>query len=167
MSIVDEFLKSILTFLQTKDGNQLRLFLRVEPPLPDQFTQLSQELKQRFPRVKQEAIDGRNAKLDDYIEKLVPVPDDDETSGAWPSFQIFIREYFKFWRDVEFDDLLTTHTLLSEATKYVPQPVANTVLTFGSQRLHHSSFTRDTRFTGPPGNFPAMLCPWKTCYELG
>ncbi|RKF79983.1 PCI domain-containing protein [Golovinomyces cichoracearum] len=121
MPIVDQYLHSIAGFLKNKDGKQLQAFLRVEPPLPHEFTQLSLEIKKLFPREAQEDLDGRNDRLDRYIEQLIPVPENEtpesnDAGCAWPGFQVFLREYFKFWRDVDFNDLLMTHTLLSEVT---------------------------------------------------
>lgn len=121
MSIVDQYLTSIAGFLKTKNGRQLQTFLRVEPPLPAEFTHLSLEIKKLFPKEPQEAVDGRNEKLDRYIEGILPVSesesiDSNDLAYAWPGFQILIREYFKFWRDVDFNDLLMTHTLLNEVT---------------------------------------------------
>ncbi len=112
MAIVDEFLTSISKFLKTKDELQLQLFLRVEPPLPPQFLQLSQELKASY-------RDGD--KLERHIEKLVPEAEDgnEEEGGAWPGFHAFMKEYLEFWRDVNFDDLLETHLQLSVVAKYV------------------------------------------------
>jgi hypothetical protein len=110
MPIIDEFLTSISNFLQKKDPLQLQLFLRVEPPLPDQFLQLSQELKASY-------RDG--SKLEAYITKLVPEAEDGNTEvgGAWPGFHAFLQEYLEFWRDVNFGDLLETHTQLSNLAK--------------------------------------------------
>ncbi|RKF55665.1 PCI domain-containing protein [Erysiphe neolycopersici] len=121
MSMVDQYLTSIARFLKTKNGRHLQTFLLVEPPLPAEFTRLSLEIKNLFPKEPQEAVDGRNDKLDRYIEGILPVAenesiDSNDLAYAWPGFQILIREYFKFWRDVDFNDLLMTHTLLSEVT---------------------------------------------------
>lgn len=121
MFIVDQYLTSIAGFLKTKDARQLQTFLRVEPPLPDEFTHLSLGIKDLFPKEAQEALDGRNEKLDRYIEGFLPVSENESIDTndmicAWPGFQVLIREYFKFWRDVDFNDLLMTHTFLSEVT---------------------------------------------------
>lgn len=110
MPIIDEFLASISNFLKTKDALQLQLFLRVEPPLPDHFLQLSQELKASY---------RDSNKLEAHIAKLVPEADDGnaEIGGAWPGFLAFLQEYLEFWRDVNFGDLLETHTQLSSLAK--------------------------------------------------
>jgi len=112
MEIVEEFLSSILTFLRAKDAIKLQLWLRVEPPLPDQYYQLGQELRQSY---------NDSKLLEKYIEKLLP----ENSSGkadegdTWPGFLAFMKEYLEFWRDVNFDDLLETHTQLSGVVKYV------------------------------------------------
>jgi hypothetical protein len=106
MTVVDHFLSSIFQFLKAKDGVQLRLWFQVEPPLPQEYTQLSQELKASW-------IDSK--KLEQYIENALPFNDDDlsEEGGAWPGFLAFMQTYLEFWRDVKFEDLLATHLQLS------------------------------------------------------
>lgn len=110
MTILDEFLSAISRFLRAKDALQLQAFLRVEPPLPDQFQQLSLELKTSW---------NNGDALEQYIEKLIPENDQSKADegDVWPGFLAFMKEYLEFWRDVNFDDLLGTHTLLSGVTK--------------------------------------------------
>ena len=111
MAIIEEFLSSILTFLRAKDAAQLQLWLRVEPPLPDQYYQLGQELRQSY---------NDSKALEKYIEKLLPENNNGKADegDTWPGFLAFIKEYLEFWRDVNFDDLLETHTQLSGVIKY-------------------------------------------------
>ncbi|EPE31446.1 hypothetical protein GLAREA_12749 [Glarea lozoyensis ATCC 20868] len=101
MAILEGFLKSIAGFLQTKNAGELKHYLRVEPPLPDEFMQLAKELKSSW---------QNSASLEAYVEKLIPETDD---GGVWTGFQVFMKEYLEFWRDVNFDDLLETHSQLS------------------------------------------------------
>lgn len=110
MPVLDGFLAEISSFLKTKNEHQLRLYLRVEPPLPDEFVQLSHELKVSW-------RDGN--RLERHIEKLIPISDDDKADegGAWPGFLAFMKEYLEYWRDVSFDDLVQTHEQLSGLAK--------------------------------------------------
>ncbi len=112
MTFLDQFLSSIFQFLKAKDGVQLQLFLRVEPPLPDDFLQLSQELKASW-------IDSK--KLEQHIENALPFNDDDKADegGVWPGFLSFMQGYLEFWRDVNFEDLLGTHLHLTSLIMYV------------------------------------------------
>lgn len=41
---------------------------------------------------------------------------------VWPGFVAFMKDYMAFWRDVNYDDLLGAHQLLSGLVKYVPIP---------------------------------------------
>lgn len=110
MTILEEFLSGILGFLRAKDAISLRLYLRVEPPLPEHFIQLSHELKTSW----------RNSNaLERHVTKLLPENDDGkaEEGDVWPGFLAFIKEYLEFWRDVNFDDLLETHSQLSALAK--------------------------------------------------
>ncbi|KAB8299307.1 hypothetical protein EYC80_001382 [Monilinia laxa] len=106
MAILEEFLESILKFLRTKDSINLQLWLRVEPPLPAHYFQLGQELKVSFPN---------SSPLERQIAKLLPDDPDAsfEDGNVWPGFLAFMKDYLEFWRDVNFDDLLETHSQLT------------------------------------------------------
>lgn len=112
MAILDEFLTSISGFLRAKDALQLKSWLVVEPPVDDQYYQLAQELKVSF-------RDGDH--LERRITKLIPENDDGKADegDVWPGFLVFMKDYLEFWRDVNFEDLLETHSQLSGLVKYV------------------------------------------------
>jgi hypothetical protein len=117
MAIVDEYLKSILDLLRARNSAELQFYLRVEPDpqLPDNFLRLSQELKASY----------RNGDvLERHIAKLLPENDDakPDEGDVWPGFLAFIKEYLEYWRDVNFDDLLETHSQLSGLAKSVTLP---------------------------------------------
>jgi hypothetical protein len=110
MAVVDEYLRSVSQLLRTRDSSELKLYLRVEPPLPDNFVQLSQELKTSY----------RDSNvLERKIAKLIPENDDNKTEegDVWPGFLAFMKEYLEYWRDVDFNDLLGTHSQLSGLVK--------------------------------------------------
>ncbi|TAQ86443.1 hypothetical protein B7494_g5229 [Chlorociboria aeruginascens] len=119
MAIIEEFLSSILTFLRTKNASQLQDWLRVEPPLPDHYTQLSRELKTSY-------CDSNY--LERYIAKQLPENDNaqPDEGDVWPGFHAFMKEYLEFWRDVNFDDLLETHSQLSALTNACITALSNT-----------------------------------------
>lgn len=110
MSVLEQFLATISTFLRTRDDRQLQLYLRIEPPLPDEYTKLSQELKTSY-------RDGDA--LEVHIEKLIPYNEDEspEEGGPWPGFLAFMKSYLEYWRDVNFEDLLETYSQLSAVLK--------------------------------------------------
>jgi hypothetical protein len=109
---LDRFLTSISELLRAKNAAQLQDYLRVEPPLPADYTQLSQELKASF---------RDSDHLERHITKLIPENDDGKADegDVWPGFLAFMKEYLEFWRDVNFDDLLETHSQLSGLVKCV------------------------------------------------
>ncbi|KAI0905794.1 hypothetical protein F4824DRAFT_495619 [Ustulina deusta] len=109
MSLAIEFLTSIRGFLKTRNGTGLRDWLRVEPPLPQQYLNLAAELKSGY----------RNANaIAKLVEKCLPEEDDlpEDQGTAWPGFVAFVKDYFEYWRDVNFDDLFGAHQLLTGLT---------------------------------------------------
>lgn len=110
MAILEGYLAEISSFLKTKNDTQLKAYLRVEPPLPDEFTKLSLELKQSW-------RDG--GRLERFIEKSIPLSDDDKADegGSWPGFLAFMKEYLEYWRDFSMDDLVRAHEQLSSLAK--------------------------------------------------
>ncbi|KAI0443136.1 thiolase [Xylaria telfairii] len=109
MSLAIQFLTSIRGFLKTRNGIGLRDWLRVEPPLPQQYLDLAAELKNGYQNA------NGIAKL---VEKCLPEEDDlpEDQGTAWPGFIAFVKDYFEYWRDVNFDDLLGAHQLLMGLT---------------------------------------------------
>lgn len=116
MSVAKKFLGGIRDILVALDGEGLRDWLKVEPPLPQEYLDLAAELKSSY-------------QDDDAIEKLVEssLPEDDnvpEGQGtSWFGFNAFIKDYLQYWRDVDFEDLLGAHQLLTALTKYANSSV--------------------------------------------
>lgn len=109
MSLTVEFLTNIREFISSRNGKKLRDWLLVEPPVPDQYHKLATELQHRH-------RDGNS--LVRLIEQHLPeedaVPEDRGT--CWPGFAGFMKDYFEYWRDVDFSDLLGAHQLLTALT---------------------------------------------------
>jgi hypothetical protein len=111
MALVTKFLTSIRQFVIAQDEISLRDWLKVEPPVPDIYHQLAAELRSSFP------------KNSNGLEKLVDncLPEEDDVSeghgSPWPGLNSFIVEYLEYWRDVDFDNPIKLHTLLSELLK--------------------------------------------------
>ncbi|KAJ5125148.1 hypothetical protein N7448_004475 [Penicillium atrosanguineum] len=101
--ILDQFLRSVASFVQNRDGAKLQDFLQIEPPLSDIYQQMIQELRRRYP-----SPQGDNELLQ-RCEGLVP-----RTKGAssWIAFPTFMKLYFAFLRDVNVDNLLETYNRL-------------------------------------------------------
>jgi hypothetical protein len=109
MAVLELFLSSILKFVRAQDATSLQDYLRVEPPLPDNYAQMAKEL-QRFQNTTQ-------------IETFVTtsLPEKPANSGGdgdvWPGFIAFMVDYLDFWRNVNFEDLLNTHAQLNQLVK--------------------------------------------------
>lgn len=110
MSLVVHFLVQIRQFVRASDGASLRDWLRVEPNSSGQYHRLAEELRAKYHQKK---------KLDDEIEDGLPEDDDPAEGQAtmWQGFIAFMKDYFLFWRDVNYDDLLGAHQLLSGLLK--------------------------------------------------
>ncbi|KAF6814176.1 cop9 signalosome complex subunit 12 [Colletotrichum sojae] len=100
----------IRQLVRAQNSDELRNWLLVEPNANQQYHQLAAELRTQF-----RARDNSSGGLENTIEKCLPEEDDvPEGQGSpWPGFVTFMKDYMFFWRDVDFDDLLGAHTLLS------------------------------------------------------
>ncbi|RAH61450.1 COP9 signalosome complex subunit 12 [Aspergillus piperis CBS 112811] len=99
---LDRFFASIADLVKARDGRQLQDYLQLEPPLPDIYRQMVEELRQHYP------AGPKEAELLRRCETLVP-----KTKGApWTAFPTFMKLYFTFLRDVNLDNLLETYDLL-------------------------------------------------------
>ena len=116
MSLVVEFLSNIRSFVLETKGDELSKWLQVEPNVPEQYHQLAQELKTSFP--------PQGDSLENLIDNCLPEEDNvPEGKGSpWPGFNSFIKEYLQYWRDVDFNNVVKLHTLLSELLKLVSLP---------------------------------------------
>ncbi|KAI5920839.1 hypothetical protein F4810DRAFT_402165 [Camillea tinctor] len=109
MALTIKFLTSIRGFLKTRNGDGLRDWLMVEPPLPQEYLNLATELKDGY----------RNTNaIEKLVESCLPEEDNvaEDQGTAWPGFVSFMKDYFEYWRDVDFDDLLGAHQLLMALT---------------------------------------------------
>lgn len=121
MPLVLEFLTQVRNFVRAQDGDKLRAWLQVEPGSPQQYHNLAGELRSQF----------RQQGLDNVIERSLPQDDDvpDGQATVWPGFIAFMKDYLAFWRDVDYDDLLGAHQLLSGLVKCVSHYKRRTLLT--------------------------------------
>lgn len=110
MALVREFLRRIHAQVRGQQGDELRSWLQVEPGSSQQYHKLGVELRAHF---------ATQPSIDKVIEACLPQEDDvPEGQGtAWPSFQTFMKDYLVFWRDINYDDLLGAHQLLSGLVK--------------------------------------------------
>ncbi|KAI9674198.1 MAG: hypothetical protein M1817_002016 [Caeruleum heppii] len=124
---VDKFLSSLSDLLRTRNALELRSYLLVEPPLPPIYSSLTSELRQAFPK-------GGNSvnALDRKCTQLLPEDrdrnPDDEAGTSWPAFVTFAREYLEYLRDVNVENLLDTHQLLSSLTNQCITALSNSTL---------------------------------------
>jgi hypothetical protein len=111
MALVTQFLTGIRSHVLNQDDEQLAQWLRVEPPVPATYQQLAAELRSAFP--------AKSDALSKLIDNCLPEEDEvQEGKGSpWPGFNSFMKEYMEYWRDVDFDDAVKLHSLLSNLLK--------------------------------------------------
>ncbi|KAI9808354.1 MAG: hypothetical protein M1827_007503 [Pycnora praestabilis] len=106
---IDKYLNEISRILREKNGSQLQDYLVIEPPLPQLYHVLITELRQFYSK-------GAKDSLEEKCQRLLPEcsADDDSMINTWSSFVSFLALYFRYLRDVNFENLLETHELLAE-----------------------------------------------------
>ncbi|KAI0478742.1 hypothetical protein GGR56DRAFT_672744 [Xylariaceae sp. FL0804] len=129
MSLTIKFLSSIRKFVKQQDGDELRNWLRVEPPLPQEYLNLAAELKTGY---RDAAAIGR------LVEQCLPEEDDvpEDQGTPWPGLIAFVKDYLEYWRDVDFEDLLAAHQLLMQLTNSCATALNNP--TYGTLMLQTS-----------------------------
>lgn len=115
---LDRFVSEISRLLRTKNDAQLRDYLVIEPPYPDIYHTLIQELRSAYP------VNKGNGSTDDALESklsnaLPEARDGVDGSATWSAFIKFMRGYLGFLRDVDTTNLLETYGFLSELLGYV------------------------------------------------
>ncbi|KYK59316.1 PCI domain-containing protein [Drechmeria coniospora] len=110
MSLLKRFLSEIRQQVREQQGDRLAAWLQVEPSAPRQYHVLADELRTAF---------ADSKALDNAIDSHLPIEDDvpDGQATVWPGFQAFVKEYLVLWRDIDHDDLLGAHELLSALVK--------------------------------------------------
>ncbi|KAG6366817.1 hypothetical protein INS49_000998 [Diaporthe citri] len=106
-SLATQFLSTIRDHVVALDGDSLDAWLQVEPGATSHaYLQLRDELRQGL---------GVNSQLEKLVEKSLPEIDDppDGTGSPWPSFVTFVKDYLLYWRDADFDDLMSVQESLS------------------------------------------------------
>ena len=110
---IDQFLLEIAGLLREKNGEKLRDYLQIEPPLPPQYNVITSELKQYFPR----SIDPNI--LEATCKKFIPEYEEGEDGASLLPFITFMVKYFVFLRDVNVNQLVETHDMLKSLLKSV------------------------------------------------
>lgn len=110
MSLVAQFLTQIRQYVRNQQGDMLRSWLRVEPGSDQKYYDMAAELRAKFA-----GPEGVEAAIEQYLPIEDDVPDGQAT--VWPSFQSFMKDYLTLWRDINYEDLLRTHELLTTLVK--------------------------------------------------
>ena len=110
---IDQFLSEVTGLLRETNGEKLRDYLQIEPPLPPQYNVIISELKEYFPRsIDQDILEAR-------CKKFIPEYEEGEDGASLLSFITFMVKYFVFLRDVNVNQLVETHEMLKSLLKSV------------------------------------------------
>ncbi|KAG5998167.1 hypothetical protein E4U52_001533 [Claviceps spartinae] len=106
MSLVAQFLTQIRQYVHAQQGDMLRAWLQVEPSSDKKYYDMAAELR---------ATCAGAEGIEAVIEQYLPVEDDvpHGQGGVWSSFQSLMKDYLTLWRDVDYEDLLGAHELLT------------------------------------------------------
>jgi nuclear mRNA export protein PCID2/THP1 len=111
---IDLFLNYLRKFLSSKNGASIADYLRVEPPVGQIYYKLKAEVQASFPK-------GSEARLDSRVNTALPESDVFDPEGKegqpWPGFIDFVKGYLEFWRDVDYQNLVQTHQMLTSLVK--------------------------------------------------
>jgi nuclear mRNA export protein PCID2/THP1 len=113
---LDGFLNDVNRFLKVKDGNRLRDFLPIEPPLPAEYNSMIKEIRDAYST-------DLESRLEKKFETVLPEYDffaeGTNAAGAWGSFHTFLIQYLSFIRDVNAEKLIETHEMIKSLLTYV------------------------------------------------
>jgi hypothetical protein len=106
---MNKFLDQVVEAVRTKNGQGLCDILQIEPPFANPYDLLIQDLRRRYP-------DGDDKRLEEVCENSMK---DflNEIDSTWGAFPMFLRDYFKFIRDVDISNLVVTHSRLMQLLK--------------------------------------------------
>lgn len=107
--VLDNFLASVAELVRDRDGPKLQDYLQIEPPLPEIYHTMVDELKSHYPAGPQ-----GDAELLKRCETLVPRA---RAGSPWTPFPVFMKLYLTFLRDVNVENLLETYNLLKGLLK--------------------------------------------------
>lgn len=109
MSTLIQFLTQLRSQIRYTQSDKIAQWLQVAPEAGQAYHTLASELRTKSPD-----------DLDAIIESCLPEDDDHLNEGEqapWGSFNAFVKEYLIFWRDVDYEDLVGAHELLSTVVK--------------------------------------------------
>jgi nuclear mRNA export protein PCID2/THP1 len=117
-----QFINAVNGFIQHKNESSLADYLVIEPPFGEHYQHMIRELKQSYPKGKEEELEGKCA-------QFLKAAREGADGAPWTAFIKFMAQYLGYLRDVDADPnkYLETYNLLSEL-----QARANSALAHGS-----------------------------------
>lgn len=103
----DRFLAEVSRLLREKNAAQLQEYLIIEPPYPEQYVIIQREVRNAFPKGKEDALLNK-------CTTALPEARNGEDDATWTAFINFMVQYFAFLRDVNVENLLDTYDHLAE-----------------------------------------------------
>ena len=100
MSKLDQFLAGIDSIIQQRDGEQLKLWLFIDPPFSAPYLELAQAVR---------GLDTEQA-----LEQRCRAALHEVEAQEWSTFIPFILQYFTLLRSLNVERLLEAYYMLSE-----------------------------------------------------
>ncbi|KAF1816307.1 hypothetical protein P152DRAFT_388749 [Eremomyces bilateralis CBS 781.70] len=107
---LDLFLKEVNAIVQNGDGAKLASYLIIEPPYGEIYQKMISEVRQRFPKGNEDALEQK-------VTALLSAARHGIDGSPWTTFIKFIVPYLGFLRDVNLQNLLDTYDLLSDVVQ--------------------------------------------------
>ena len=112
--VLEQFIKEINQILRSKDAHKLRDYLVIEPPLPQLYQTVVNELRTTYPASTQDRLEKK-------CESMLPeygYENGSAGAGAWSAFNTFLVHYLAFIRDVQPEQLIETHEKIKSLLRY-------------------------------------------------
>jgi hypothetical protein len=103
--VLEQFITEINKILKERNAEKLKDYLVIEPPLPDLYNTVVNEVRRSYPAAAQERLEKK-------CESMLPEYSYDagvSGAGSWGAFNTFMMHYLVFLRDVNPEELIETH----------------------------------------------------------
>ena len=106
--VLDRFIFDVTEVVKARDAKKLLDYLHIEPPFPDVYRDLIEELRRHYPSSSQRGETGLLGRCENVLSRH---------NNKWTAFPTFLKLYLSFIRDLNPDNLLETYNALRVLVK--------------------------------------------------